>query len=367
MAPIAEHTRMAAINTAATRSASTMPTKELVAPPRYSAIPLTDRKLRITVLSGGASAEREVSLKSGRAVAEALRSLGHTVYLADINPDQLEALDLPADMVFIALHGAFGEDGRLQKLLDDRGIIYCGSGAEASALAMDKVAAKKRFIEAGVPTPRFDLVTSDRIDDALRFWSAPAVLKPVSEGSSVDCVIAFDGPTLSAELRRLTETYGRCLVEEYIKGPELTVGILGAQALPPIQIRTKRPFYNYEAKYLDNDTEYLFDVDLPEPVLEHIRVVSLKAHQALGCRDFSRVDWMVDARTNRPYALEVNTIPGFTDHSLLPKAARRMGLGFAELCQRIVTLTCQRERRVAVGHNQTAGPFDSPETSPEKP
>lgn len=355
MAQLTEQTRMAAINTAATQSASTIPVKELVAPPRYPAVPLTDRKLKITVLSGGQSTEREVSLKSGRAVAEALRSLGHTVYLADINPDQLEALDLQVDMVFIALHGAFGEDGRLQQLLEDRGIIYCGSDARASALAMDKVAAKKRFVEAGVPTPRFDVVTPQRVDEALRFWSAPVVLKPVSEGSSVDCVIAPDQPTFVSELRRLADRYGQCLIEEYIKGPELTVGILGDEALPPIQIRTKRPFYNYEAKYLDNDTEYLFDVDLPAAVLDRIRSLSLKAHQSLGCRDFSRIDWMVDDRTHRPYALEANTIPGFTDHSLLPKAAQRAGLGFAELCQRIVTLTCQRGPGAPGGLNQTGG------------
>jgi len=330
---------MAGINTAARQSAVTMPLKELAAPPRYPAVPAVERKLQITVLSGGPSAEREVSLNSGRAVAEALRSLGHTVQVADILPGDLGALDLPADMVFIALHGTFGEDGRLQRILEDRGIRYCGSGPEASAVAMDKVAAKRRFIEAGVPTPRFDVVVPGRIESVLKFWAPPAVIKPVAEGSSVDMVIARDPATLTSELRRVTERYGRCLVEEYVQGLELTVGILGEQALPPIQIRTKRAFYDYQAKYQDDDTEYLFDIDLPQVVLEHVKALSLQAHEALGCRGFSRVDWMVDGRTHQPYALEVNTIPGFTSHSLLPKAAQRAGLSFAELCQQIVLLS----------------------------
>ncbi|HSW44002.1 MAG TPA: D-alanine--D-alanine ligase [Phycisphaerae bacterium] len=342
MTRMAEQSQVAGVNAAARQSAAAIPLRELVTPPRYPAVAAVERKLRITVLSGGDSTEREVSLKSGRAIAAALRSLGHTVELADITSARLGALDLPADMVFIALHGSFGEDGRLQAILEQRGIRYCGSGPEASATAMDKVAAKKRFIEAGVPTPRFDVVGLERVEQVLKFWATPVVLKPVAEGSSVDTIIAFDQDTFAVELRRIAGQYGRCLIEQYIRGPELTVGVLGDQALPPIQIRTKRPFYDYEAKYLDDDTEYLFDIDLPGVVLEHVGSLSLRAHQALGCRDFSRVDWMIDGQTHQPYALEVNTIPGFTDHSLLPKAAQRAGLGFAELCQWIVMLTCQR-------------------------
>jgi len=301
-----------------------------------------ERRLKITVLAGGPGTEREVSLKSGQAVAEALRSLGHHVYIADIGPDDLKNLDKPVDMVFIALHGDFGEDGKLQQILDRRGIRYCGSPAAASALAMDKVAAKCCFIENGVPTPRFDVVTADRLDKVLDNWSFPVVVKPVAQGSSVDCRIIRDADGLPTTLQWMVEHYGRCLIEEYIRGPELTVGILGDKALPPIQIRTKREYYNYEAKYLDNDTEYLFDIDLPLVLLERIQSLSIKAHQSLGCRDFSRVDWMVDANTHQPYALEANTIPGFTDHSLLPKAARKAGLNFAMLCRRIVELTMQR-------------------------
>ncbi len=301
-----------------------------------------ERCLKITVLSGGPSAEREVSLASGRAVADALESRGHHVHRADIAPKRLKALDLPADLVFIALHGTFGEDGQLQQILDHRGKRYCGSGAAASALAMDKVAAKGRFIEAEVPTPRFDVVTPGRVGMIPEAWSMPVVVKPVAEGSSVDCQIVHDPEALQPVLQAMTRCYGRCLIEEYIDGPELTVGVLGSEALPTIEIRTARQFYDYQAKYLDGATEYVFDIDLPTPLLEEIQALSVRAHQALGCRDFSRVDWMVDARTQRPYALEVNTIPGFTDHSLLPKAARRAGLSFADLCQRIVELACER-------------------------
>lgn len=310
--------------------------------PTPSTIKTVERRLKITVLSGGPSSEREVSLKSGRAVAAALKSVGHDVCLADISPDDLSTLDRPMDMVFIALHGAFGEDGQLQQILDDRGIRYCGSGPQASALAMDKSAAKMRFVQAGVPTPLFEVVTAENIEEVRVQWAPPVVVKPLCEGSSVDCVIVHEGQDLATPLRREIETYGRCMIERFVKGAELTVGVLGDEALPPIQIRPKREFYNYQAKYLDNDTEYLFNIDLPAPLIGEICDVSVRAHQSLGCRDFSRVDWIVEESTGQPFALEVNTIPGFTDHSLLPKAAQKAGLGFAALCQRIVELTCLR-------------------------
>lgn len=304
--------------------------------PARSAI---ERGLAITVLSGGPSSEREVSLKSGRAVATALQLVGHKVIISDVAPNNLRALNIPADVVFVALHGTFGEDGRIQKILEDRGIRYTGSDAVASALAMDKLATKRRFVEAGVPTPRFDVVTADRIKRVVEVWPLPCVLKPLAEGSSVDIQIVRDAETLRVALQRMTRQYGRCLIEGFVDGYELTVGVLGSQALPPIEIRTKREFYNYEAKYIDNDTEYRFDIDLPAAVLDRIRSLSLEAHRSLGCRHFSRVDWLVDRRSHEPYALEINTIPGFTDHSLLPKAAARAGLGFPALCQRIVELT----------------------------
>lgn len=305
--------------------------------------PLQMRGLKLTVLSGGPSAEREVSLASGRAVAAALRSVGHDVEIADIRPSDLSALSAPADVIFIALHGTFGEDGELQRILEKRGLLFCGSDSASSARAMDKVIAKRHFVEAGVPTPRFDVVKKARIGDICRKWPLPAVVKPISQGSSVDCHIVREVGELKHRLEQVVGIYGSCLIEEYIDGPELTVGILGEQALPVCEIRTPRAFYDYEAKYRDDRTRYIFD-DIPLPVdcLEAVQAQSLAAHRSLGCRDFTRVDWCVDARTLLPYCLEVNTIPGFTDHSLLPKAAARADMSFAQLCQRIVELALQR-------------------------
>jgi D-alanine-D-alanine ligase len=298
--------------------------------------------LRITVLRGGPGAEREVSLKSGRAVAAALRLCGHQVHEADISPSDLSALDEPADMVFIALHGMFGEDGQIQRILEQRRLPYSGSGPEASALAMNKVRTKARCIEAGIPTPRFDVALPSRWRQACSNWSPPVVVKPVAEGSSVDCEIVREAVDFIPTVRRLVRKYGECLIEQHIRGLEITVGILDDQALPPIWIRTARGFYDYQAKYIDNNTEYLFEIPLGESVLQRMRELSTRAFAAVGCRDFARVDWMVDIESGEPYLLEINTIPGFTDHSLLPKAAAQVGIGFGELCQRLVMLAMNR-------------------------
>jgi D-alanine-D-alanine ligase len=295
--------------------------------------------LDITVLAGGPGAEREVSLSSGRAVCDALRRLGHRVELCDIEPTELSVLDRPADFVFIALHGEFGEDGALQAELDARGLRYSGSGAAASRLAMDKARSKQSFILAGVPTPPYELVTRAGLAGLATRIKLPVVVKPVSSGSSVDTSIARTPKALEEAANAVVAKYGKALVEKYIAGPELTVGVLGDEALPVCEIRTQREFYDYQAKYLDDNTQYLFDLDLPSELLEGVQRFSLAAHRALGCRVFSRVDCMVDAASMEPYFLEVNTIPGFTSHSLLPKAAARIGLTFDRLCQRIVELS----------------------------
>ncbi|MCP4590650.1 MAG: D-alanine--D-alanine ligase [bacterium] len=298
--------------------------------------------LDITVLAGGPSEERAVSLDSGRAVCAALKRLGHRATMMDIVPEDLAALDSPCDCVFVALHGTFGEDGQVQRLLEGRGICYCGAGPAASALSMDKAAAKERFTEAGIPTPRFEVVTAETLDRAVDAWKAPIVIKPVRSGSSVDTYIVHPPSGITEELSTVIDRHGDALIEEFIEGLELTVGILGDRALPPLEIRPKRAFYDYQAKYVDDDTEYIFDIDLPQQVLEDISRQSLRAHRLLEVRDFCRVDWMVDRHTRKPYLLEINTIPGFTSHSLLPKAAARAGISFDELCQRIVTLTMHR-------------------------
>ncbi|MHC4064155.1 MAG: D-alanine--D-alanine ligase family protein [Planctomycetota bacterium] len=299
-------------------------------------------KLDITVLAGGPSEEREVSLQSGAAVAAALVRLGHKVTVRDISPADPSALEVPADFAFIALHGAFGEDGQVQDLLARCGIAFSGSDANASALAMDKVATKARLAEARIPTPAYHVYASGQGQQELARWGLPAVVKPVGSGSSVDTYITRDTAAFHAALEQVADKYGTALVEQYVCGPELTVGVVGDRALPVCQIRTKREFYDYQAKYIDDDTEYLFDIDLPDKLLSRIQEMSLGAHRALGCRDFSRVDWMVDDRTLEPYLLEINTIPGFTKHSLLPKAAARAGISFSQLCQEIVELGLRR-------------------------
>ncbi len=308
--------------------------------PRFT--PSKTSTLDITVLMGGPSAEREVSLNSGRAVAAALRRCAHRVTCCDISPQDLSALDKSAELIFIALHGTFGEDGQLQAILSERGIPYVGSDAASSRLAMDKAESKKKFIELGIPTPAYEIITQRQINRGVNCWKLPAVIKPVDQGSSVDTTIAKDAFGFQAATEQVIRKYGRCLIEEYIDGPELTVSILGDIALPVCEIRTTREFYDYTAKYLDDTTQYLFDLDLPRTLLVKIQKLSIEAHRALGCRDFSRVDWMVDAQSRQPYVLEVNTIPGFTDHSLLPKAAARADLSFDQLCQQIIELALSR-------------------------
>lgn len=302
----------------------------------------TRRMLAITVLSGGPSAERDISLQSGRCVADALRSLGHDVFLEDIAPDNLRALDRHVDCIFVALHGAFGEDGKLQEILESRGLAYCGSGPAACALAMNKAAAKQRFRELGLPTPAYSVVTAANLRELTAELSPPIVVKPVTEGSSLSCRIVRAASEIAAVATEVIKRYGEGLLEEYIPGRELTVSILQDRVLPPIEIRTRREFYDYAAKYLDDDTEYRFDIDLPQQTLDQIAAWSLAAHRGLGCRDFSRVDWRVDDRTLRPFLLEVNVIPGLTSHSLLPKAAKHAGLGLPILLEQLIESAIQR-------------------------
>ncbi len=294
------------------------------------------QSLDITVLAGGDSAERDVSLQSGESVTQALKRLGHRVSQLDIDASQLSALDRDDDFVFIALHGRFGEDGTLQKILNERGKRYSGCGSAASSLAMDKVRTKQQFISSGLPTPAFVVARMDNLDTLSDSVSLPAVVKPVSSGSSVDTFLVKSAEQMKKTAGEVTQKYGQALVEQFIAGPELTVGILGDQALPVCEIRTSREFYDYQAKYLVDDTQYLFEIALPETLLAQIQSLSLAAHRTLGCQVMSRVDWLIDAATQKPYLLEINTIPGFTSHSLLPKAAARVGIDFDSLCQAIV-------------------------------
>lgn len=295
---------------------------------------------------GGNSAEREVSLMSGREVASGLRRAGFGVDEIDLMPDRVGDLAGRAmDVAFIALHGTFGEYGRLQKQLDDLGILYVGSGPEASHLAMDKVAAKDAFEAAGIPTPPWRVVTlrDDAVtaDAAYATLGPSAVVKPVDEGSSLAVTLADSAEAFRRGLAEVFAIRDRALVERRIHGPELTVGVLHSQGLPVVEIVSHQAFYNYDAKYFDDATEYRVDPPLGAGVADEARRLAVAAHRALGCRDFSRVDLML-AEDASLWVLEVNTIPGFTPHSLLPKSASGAGIGFEALCRAIVELALAR-------------------------
>ena len=316
--------------------------KELTSEGTYVAV----ESLDITVLMGGPSSEREVSLISGQAVAEALARRGHRVTTADISPEDVSALareDMEA--AFIALHGRFGEDGEVQKLCEDRGVTYVGSGPMASKLAMDKDASKRMFRQAGLTTPDWVLIEADMPPGQLECLPTkiplPCVLKPVDGGSSVDVTIARDEATRDQTLANLLTAYGRAMIETFVSGREMTVGILDEEPLPLVEIVPAQEFYDYYAKYEDEGTEYIVAPDVPAAVVEQLQADALKAHQILGCRDFSRVDFLLTAG-GEAQLLEVNTIPGFTSHSLLPKSAAAVGIGFDELCDRLVTLAMKR-------------------------
>lgn len=295
-------------------------------------------RVRVTVLCGGPSAERTVSLQSGEAVAAALRRCGHEVFVADIGPDDLSALDHPCDVIFPALHGTFGEDGTLQRLLADRGIRFVGSGPEASALAMDKVATKERLTAAGVPTPKYEVWNAEMLaQGAERQLSLPVIVKPVDQGSSVATAIVRTGEEFRPAVQAAVAQFGRALVEQFIPGAELTVGLLAGTPLPPIRIQPRRNFYDFTAKYEDDATEYLFETGYSGEFVARVQAWSVTAFDTLGCRHLARVDWMIDAE-ERAWFLEVNTLPGFTSHSLVPKAAVHIGLPFDRLCDRLVQL-----------------------------
>ncbi len=304
---------------------------------RETSLPPTARKLRVTVLAGGPGAERAVSLDSGLAVAEALRRRGHDVFIADIAPDQLAALDTPADVIFPALHGTFGEDGSLQRILEQRGLRYVGSDSRASAIAIDKLATKQCAERIGIPTPPYRLVTREDLAAGRPLFDPPCVIKPLDQGSSVDTAIAQDAADVRAAAAGVVERYGRALLERFVRGDELTVGIVGRRALPVICIRPKRRFYDYEAKYHDEATEYLFDAGHPAEVLMRAQSESLRLFDAIGCRHLARVDWIAEP-DGALWLLEVNTLPGFTTHSLVPKAAAQVGIDFDELCDRLVRM-----------------------------
>jgi D-alanine-D-alanine ligase len=304
------------------------------------------RAIRVAVLRGGVGQEREVSLESGRCVAEALREGGFDVIESDIRPDDMRVLDRKdIEVFFLALHGQFGEDGQLQQILEDRRLSYTGSGPQASRRAFDKMASKRLFAEAGASVPAVvefqPEMDTQQLDQRLCELGERFVVKPVRQGSSVGVHIVETHRDAVEAARKVHVEFGDCMIEAFIRGREITVGVLGRQALPVIEIRSNTGFYDYHAKYVSDQTQYLFDTIEDPSVRDRAGVAALACFDALGCRDFARVDFIM-ADDGVPWVLEANTIPGFTTHSLLPKAAARAGLPMTPLCTQIVQAVYSR-------------------------
>jgi len=296
--------------------------------------------LKVAVLAGGIGEERNISIQSGSCIAEALRKADFTVVTADIGPDNTDILeDGSIDVFFIALHGKFGEDGRLQQILEEKSLLYTGSGPTASRLAFDKMAGKSAFAKAGLITPKVIKFDEQRetteIERELLQLGNRFVVKPVRQGSTIGVSIVDDPESAVAAARECSAKFGDCMIEEYIPGREITVGILKRKALPIIEIKSKTGFYDYQAKYINEQTEFLFDTIDDAALADKIAAAALDSFDALGCRHFARADFIL-SNDGIPYILEINTIPGFTNHSLLPMAAAKTGLSMSDLCTEII-------------------------------
>jgi len=302
----------------------------------------------VAVLQGGTSSERGVSLRTGASVARALASRGYRVVEIDLQTETGRELDgVKCDVAFIAMHGRFGEDGALQAILDRRRIPYTGSGPEASRLAMDKAEAKRLFRGKGLDTPADRLIiygdSVDVLQQGARSLGYPVVVKPKAEGSSVGISLHRDDSTVF-EGAIDAFRYGRvAMMEKFIAGREMTVGILDGRALPVIELKPKRAFFDFVAKYADPETQYIVNPALDPDDLRRIQGAALAAHKALGCDGASRVD-LIFTPLHSAFVLEVNTIPGMTERSLLPKAAAAAGIEYAELCDRIVRHAAAKRR-----------------------
>lgn len=333
--------------------------------------------MNIALLLGGLSPERNISLISGRAVTKALRALGHTVHpidpasglLSDADLEQATAAPVSsewlaaadhtciarlasiaeiknADIVYNVLHGRYGEDGYVQAILDLHGIKYTGSGMIASAVAMDKAMSKMLFAVGGIPTPHWVTVKPDQatdeqvLNEIRRELGGTIVVKPNDQGSTVGMTIVSSGvlEDISEAITNAAAYSETILIEQYIAGRELTVAVLGNDALPVIEIAPQDGFYDYQHKYTKGETQYYCPADISEEVRDHIMNLAVTAHHILGCKAISRVDFRLN-EDNIPVCLEVNTSPGFTELSLFPMAAREAGIEFGPLCEEIIRLS----------------------------
>lgn len=301
---------------------------------------------KVAVLMGGWSSERDVSLMSGKGILEALTSQGVNAHAFD--PAEHSLFELKAqgfDRCFNILHGSYGEDGAVQGVLEVLRIPYTGPGIMASAIAMDKIMTKRIWEQKGIPTPKYEIIhTRDlqagRLDEIVKNLGLPLIVKPAQDGSSMGVVKVVNASQMQAavaEAGRFNETV---LCEEFISGRELTCAVLGAgeeaKALPIIEIKAPSGEYNYENKYFSDETQYECPAALSTEQTAQIQQYVLQAYKALGARGWSRIDVMLDSATNKPYLLEINTCPGMTGHSLVPMAARAIGISYAQLCLQVL-------------------------------
>jgi len=300
---------------------------------------MSDKPQHIAVLMGGPSAEREVSLRTGAACAIALRESGYKVSEVVVEDENFVLPD-GTDFAFISLHGTFGEDGQVQDILIAKGIPYTGANADVSRITIDKEKTKEKFRQSGVPTPAGQLVK--RLEDVT--VPLPVFIKPNSQGSSVGSRSASTREEMAAAVTDALKFDSAVLVEQLIEGKELTVGILGDQVLPIIEIHPLDGFYDYTNKYTKGRTEYFCPARLSPDVTALIQKLALIAHRSVGDPVYSRVDFLLEKDMN-PYCLEINTIPGMTATSLLPKAAAAVGIAFPQLCNRIIELSWAARRK----------------------
>ncbi len=300
----------------------------------------------IGVLMGGYSSEREISLRSGQAVADALSQEGHRVLPLDITTDDPAAIirqlqEIPLDIAFIALHGRLGEDGTIQGILEKLDIPYTGSGVKASQMAFNKILTQEALKSAGLPVPAHYCITDARGVDFKTVWaqikSTPLVVKPACEGSSIGVHVVRHPSEWEPAFKNALSFGPQVIIEEFVKGREFTAGIFDREALPLVEIVLKSNFFSFTAKYQKGATEYICPAQVPENLGRKIKELSLSAYDVLGCEGFARVDLRVD-ENEQPFILEVNTIPGFTGTSLFPKAAREAGYSFVQVCEKLLDL-----------------------------
>ncbi|HRK61137.1 MAG TPA: D-alanine--D-alanine ligase [Candidatus Omnitrophota bacterium] len=303
----------------------------------------------IGVLLGGFSSERSVSIKSGTAVLESLKRSGLTAIAIDPRSKNFETKLNRVDAVFIALHGEFGEDGQIQKLLEKKKIPYAGSQVKGMQISFDKLKTKQILKQKGLPTPPFWILTRANWKYVAARIPGSFFIKPFTEGSSVGVELIESFEKNADIIRKSVHRYGKILAEAKVTGREVTAGILGDKKLPVVEIRTQRAFYDYTAKYTPGFTEYVTEHGLPGRQVRRIQNTAMKVFKALQMRDFGRIDMMLDEK-GRPYVLEANSIPGLTAMSLLPKAAGKAGISFDELVLTIVGMAARRIKKVKGKH-----------------